>query len=701
MKKTIQVLSILMISGFNLFAQSMPFAFQSPLPSAHKYNDAQMIDANTAVAVGSMGTFIKSNDAGATWTYVWTKTHVDLSGVDFVDLNTGYAVGNSLSNSPYTVTKTVDGGLNWDTLNMGVGFDYNDVDFVASDTGWIVGVSGFIMRTNDGGVNWINQGITTTSAFTIIKMIDSNTGYVAGENGMFYKTINGGATWNNLGAGTNQTALTMFWRNSNEGWITFTSGTIKKTTDGGNTWINCNFTNGPFDVTSIHMADSLNGIGTTTQADIVRTSNGGLLWDGDNNFGNQPWALAFHGSQNGILVGYYGCIQRSTDGGATIIDVAAANNYYDYNKIKFIDANHGWCVGEGGKILKTSNAGQTWNLLTPNIGSELLDLHFVNQNLGFVVGINGTVKKTTNGGTSFTNLSVVPSNTDIYTVYFLNQNLGWVAGESGAVYKTTNGGTSWTQQNLPTFPFAVFQIYFVDANIGYASGAANGNLYKTTDGGNTWIQLPQNMLQLGNIKHFQFFNADTGYATTSQWNFIKTNDGGNTWTQAASFCVGSVMHFYDENYGVIGGDNGNFNCKMYQTNDGGLTWSNTQVPFAPNINALYMTDTNSVYLAGDDGSIANFGGISGVVTSRGTSSEFLDLPISIYPNPSSSILHVDFKEELNGMQLTLLNAQGNIILIEKIKQAKSVFNIENLSAGIYFIKISNATQMSYLKFIKQ
>jgi photosystem II stability/assembly factor-like uncharacterized protein len=701
MKKTIQVLSILMISGFNLFAQSMPFAFRSPLPSAHKYNDAQMIDANTAVAVGSMGTFIKSNDAGATWTYVWTKTHVDLSGVDFVDLNTGYAVGNSLSNSPYTVTKTVDGGLNWDTLNMGVGFDYNDVDFVASDTGWIVGVSGFIMRTNDGGVNWINQGITTTSAFTIIKMIDSNTGYVAGENGMFYKTINGGATWNNLGAGTNQTALTMFWRNSNEGWITFTSGTIKKTTDGGNTWINCNFTNGPFDVTSIHMADSLNGIGTTTQADIVRTSNGGLLWDGDNNFGNQPWALAFHGSQNGILVGYYGCIQRSTDGGATIIDVAAANNYYDYNKIKFIDANHGWCVGEGGKILKTSNAGQTWNLLTPNIGSELLDLHFVNQNLGFVVGINGTVKKTTNGGTSFTNLSVVPSNTDIYTVYFLNQNLGWVAGESGAVYKTTNGGTSWTQQNLPTFPFAVFQIYFVDANIGYASGAANGNLYKTTDGGNTWIQLPQNMLQLGNIKHFQFFNADTGYATTSQWNFIKTNDGGNTWTQAASFCVGSVMHFYDENYGVIGGDNGNFNCKMYQTNDGGLTWSNTQVPFAPNINALYMTDTNSVYLAGDDGSIANFGGISGVVTSRGTSSEFLDLPISIYPNPSSSILHVDFKEELNGMQLTLLNAQGNIILIEKIKQAKSVFNIENLSAGIYFIKISNATQMSYLKFIKQ
>lgn len=40
-----------------------------------------MLDANTAVAVGASGTFIKSTDAGVTWTYTWTKTHVDLLGV--------------------------------------------------------------------------------------------------------------------------------------------------------------------------------------------------------------------------------------------------------------------------------------------------------------------------------------------------------------------------------------------------------------------------------------------------------------------------------------------------------------------------------------------------------------------------------------------------------------------------------------------
>ena len=62
------LLSAMFFLSNNLQAQNMPFAFQTPLPTAHKYNDVQMLDANTAVAVGVSGTFIKSTDAGATWT---------------------------------------------------------------------------------------------------------------------------------------------------------------------------------------------------------------------------------------------------------------------------------------------------------------------------------------------------------------------------------------------------------------------------------------------------------------------------------------------------------------------------------------------------------------------------------------------------------------------------------------------------------
>ncbi len=674
------------VSGSN--AQPMPFGFQAPLPTPHRYNDVQFVSANTFVAVGASGTIIKSTDAGITWTYQWTKTHVDLNAVDFPSSNVGYVAGNSNYNSPYTLCKTIDSGQTWDTLNMGLGNDFNDVDFISPDTGWVVGVNGKIWRTNDGAQTWIDQSLVLSTAFTTIKMINSMLGFAAGENGLFYKTVDGGNTWNNLGAGTAQNSLDMFWRNANEGWLSFDGGIIKKTIDGGNTFINNSFTNGPFNVTKIHFFDSLNGIGTTTQADIVRTSNGGQTWIGGNNFQNQPLALAFDANQTGVFAGYYGCIQRSTNAGISLQNVAGANNYYHYNKIKFINSQTGFCVGEGGRVMKTTNSGQTWTLLTPNIGAALLDLHFVNTNLGFVVGVNGTVKKTINGGTTFTNVSGVPSNTDVYSVCFVDQNTGWVSGESSAVYKTNNGGTTWTQQTLPTFAFAVYQIKFINSNIGYASGAANGNLFKTTDGGNTWIQLGQNMLQLGSIREFQFFNADTGIATTSQWKFLKTTDGGATWNELAYFCVGPpALHFFNENVGVISGDNTNFNCKMYRTNDGGLTWSNTQVPFGPNINALFMTDTASIYIAGDDGSIALFGSNGGIPTLNKISGE-KNLSIQVYPNPANTTITIEHPEEGQNLIVEIINLQGQVLLSATTSLNLLTLNLEHFSKGIYVVKVS-------------
>lgn len=161
------------------------------------------------------------------------------------------------------------------------------------------------------------------------------------------------------------------------------------------------------------------------------------------------------------------------------------------------------------------------------------------------------------------------------------------------------------------------------------------------------------------------------------------------------------MHFYDENYGVIGGDNGNFNCKMYQTNDGGLTWSNTQVPFAPNINALYMTDTNSVYIAGDDGSIANFGGIGGITTTINEATIFENNQINIYPNPASTQITIELLSPAKNTSIEIIDMQGKIVLSKNTNSHKTAINIEQLSKGFYFVRINNSNQTQIEKFIKQ
>jgi photosystem II stability/assembly factor-like uncharacterized protein len=351
-------------------------------------------------------------------------------------------------------------------------------------------------------------------------------------------------------------------------------------------------------------------------------------------------------------------------------------------------------VGEAGNVLKTTNGGQQWNTISANTSAELDDLFFVNQNTGYLVGLNGVIRKTVNGGTSFTNITGIPTNTNLYSVHFINQNTGWIAGQASAMYKTTNGGTSWTQQTLPNYTFIVRQVSFVDANVGYATGASNGNLFRTTDGGNTWTSLPQNMSFLGTVVNFQFFSADTGVATTSSWKFLKTTDGGATWNQLASFCVGPpVLHFINENVGVISGDNSNYDCKMYTTIDGGLNWSNTHVPFGPNTNSVFMTDTNSIYMCGDDGSIANFGGIGGITTGIKNINEFENIDVKIYPNPTQELLFIE-----GAFQKTLViqNILGEVIFSKINCSANEEFDTANLSNGIYIIFVNGNS----FKFIR-
>ncbi|MBK8983003.1 MAG: hypothetical protein IPM38_11920 [Ignavibacteria bacterium] len=34
----------------------------------------------------------------------------------------------------------------------------------------------------------------------------------------------------------------------------------------------------------------------------------------------------------------------------------------DLNSLKFIDLSNGWCIGDSGKVLKTSNGGDNWEI---------------------------------------------------------------------------------------------------------------------------------------------------------------------------------------------------------------------------------------------------------------------------------------------------------------------------------------------------
>jgi len=89
---------------------SQGWFWQNPLPQGNDLMDIFIIDATTAVAIGRVGTIIKTSDEGTTWEFQTSGTNYNLNSVYFTDSNIGWIVGDG-----GTILKTTDGGTHWNT----------------------------------------------------------------------------------------------------------------------------------------------------------------------------------------------------------------------------------------------------------------------------------------------------------------------------------------------------------------------------------------------------------------------------------------------------------------------------------------------------------------------------------------------------------------------------------------------------------
>ena len=74
--------------------------------------------------------------------------------------------------------------------------------------------------------------------------------------------------------------------------------------------------------------------------------------------------------------------------------MVAFNNLYG---TYFVDANTGWAVGASGTVIKTMDAGQTWEakIIGPD---ELRSIYAIDANTAWTVGSSGAIYATTDGG---------------------------------------------------------------------------------------------------------------------------------------------------------------------------------------------------------------------------------------------------------------------------------------------------------------
>jgi len=81
-----------------------------------------------------------------------------------------------------------------------------------------------------------------------------------------------------------------------------------------------------------------------------------------------------------------------------------------------------------------------------------------------------------------------------------------------------------------------------------------------------------------------------------------------------------------------------------------------------------------------------------------TKDSFLELKASIFPNPTTGILSLEFETEING-QLFLTDFTGKTVLTQELKQ-KNLLNLEDLANGVYLLKVKTSNGVWIERVVK-
>ena len=237
--------------------------------------------------------------------------------------------------------------------------------------------------------------------------------------------------------------------------------------------------------------------------------------------GNQLNAVDFADSQTGYSVGNLGTILKTTNGGE-VWNVLNVNTKAQLLDVKFINQNTGFAVGDSGIILRTINGGENWTRISSPATTFLHEVCFPTPNTGYIVGLDGVIIKTTNGGLNWFS-QVSGTGAVLFSVSFIDSLNGCVGGRQ-TILRTTNGGVNWIFQSIGgTFEGFVSMCYMTNQII-YTLTDDKG-FYKSTNAGLNWSGILIINILEDLARSMIFKDLNTGYAVTDFGRLFTTTNG--------------------------------------------------------------------------------------------------------------------------------------------------------------------------------
>lgn len=227
--------------------------------------------------------------------------------------------------------------------------------------------------------NWYQVPSGTTNKLNVITFASSSVGYIGADSAVILKTTNGGATWTAL----NHTGITpstwgahvmdLEFVNENEGYATVSAGGAYKTLDGGLTWARTEnpntsmcFANKIFAHSPTHLF--IGGTGCFQGAIIERLKAGvwenmtinSVMWDS----GETIEGIDFYDEMNGLIALRSKYVLKTSDAGLTWDTISTGISTGYLTSVLMVDAQLCYAGydqdGAGFGLLKSSDGGLTW-----------------------------------------------------------------------------------------------------------------------------------------------------------------------------------------------------------------------------------------------------------------------------------------------------------------------------------------------------
>ena len=228
-----------------------------------------------------------------------------------------------------------------------------------------------------------------------------------------------------------------------------------------------------------------------------------------------------------VAVGERGHILVSDDQGRSWRQVPSPTRA-TLTGVHFADPRNGWAVGHLGTILRTIDAGESWQPLAAGLDREsvLLDVLFLNAAEGFAVGAYGLCLHTTDGGATWTRLEPQPDQFHFNQIARAPDGALFLIGESGTLLRSRDGGLGW-EPVPPPYEGSLFGLVALADGQLLVHGL-RGHVFRSTNGGAGWLPVATSVPTL--LMHGLRLRNGLVVLAGQSGNFFVSRDRGQSFT---------------------------------------------------------------------------------------------------------------------------------------------------------------------------